>query len=193
MITKNVLKFIILASSCFFCLDINAQSCKPDKESIDKFTKRKVAVYDYDLKDGKVSLIVTFKIVVVDDTIIIGYISYHRDVDEKTASLQPIKISKGQSMFLANENSNIELKCMDDALSTQSVNLLDQKNVTSEINARYMIRFQDLEMLSKEIFSDIQIKFDQTNPLIAKFKKKVAEKLKRDMECLLAVLHKSSK
>lgn len=193
MFKKYLLSLLFILSLSVICVSIKAQNCKPDKETIDKFTKQKVAFYNYDLKDGKVSLDVMFSLAVVNDTSIVAIVSFMRDVNEKNSALQPLKISKGQSLFIANETSNIELKCVQDALSAQKRGTMDQNHVILTITANYIVTPKDLEILSKEVFSDIQIRFDQTNPFTGKFKKKIAEKIKNDVECLLPSLQKSSK
>lgn len=187
---KVLSKIAIVLIFGVLCFNSKAQDCKPDKEVIDKFTKQKTAVYNYDVKDSKVTLSCTFSIVVINDTTVAAVVSFTRVTGDKASSLQPLKISKGQSMFLANDQASVALQCLQDAASSQRPSILSSDETVLTITAVYAVGLKDLETLSKEVLTDFQVRFDQTSPYTAHIKKKHAEKMKIDAACLFKTLNK---
>jgi hypothetical protein len=188
----------ILLGTCLLSIspvsEVCAQNCKPDKSVNDKFTRQKYDSYNYDLKGtwnvfSDVSTATVFSFVVVADTQIVAWLNYKQTASKNQRDMQPIRISKGNELYLANDAASVKLICASDAISKSKTDIISG-NISQTFNAEYVLPIADLETFSQQVFDQVLINLDGTPGQKANIKKKDAEKMEADAKCLLAKFKK---
>jgi len=142
------------------------QNCKPDKSTNDKFTRQKYDYYNYDLKGtwnilSDVSTTTVFSFVIVSDTQIVASLNYKQVAPKSQREMQPIKISKGNELYLANDAASVKLICASDAISKSKLDILSE-NISQTFNAEYVLSIADLATFSQQVFDQVLINLDGT-------------------------------
>ncbi len=172
-----------------------AQNCKPDQSVNDKFTREKYDYYNYDLK-GKWNILwntstsATFSFAIVNNTAIIAVLTFKQSANKHQRDLNPLKISKGDEFYLANDAISVKLICRADAISKNKTDILNG-NINQTLAAEFELPIADLETFSKNVFDQVLINFDGMPGQKANIKKKDAAKMQTDAVCLLAKFKKS--
>ncbi|MEO7044191.1 MAG: hypothetical protein ABI091_02705, partial [Ferruginibacter sp.] len=141
---------------CIFCflssMKLEAQDCKPDKTVNDKFTRAKYDYYNFDLKSTNnfltnTSTSATFSFAVVNDTAIIAVLTFKQIADKHQRDLNPLAISKGSELYIANDAASIKLICRANAVSKNKNDILSG-NINQTLAAEFELPIADLETFS---------------------------------------------
>lgn len=190
--------YIIMLGVCIFCFlspsDVAAQDCKPDKTVNDKFTREKYDYYNFDLKSTdnfltNTATSSTFSFAVVNDTAIIAILTFQQTADKHQRNLNPLAISKGSELYIANDAASVKLICKANAVSKNKDDILSG-NVKQTLAAEFELPVSALETLSKNVFDQFLINFDGVSGQKANIKKKEATKMEVDAQCLLTKFKK---
>lgn len=192
-------KYFVSLGVCIFCIltssVVTAQDCKPDKSVNDKFTREKYDYYNFDLRSTSnfltnTSTSSTFSFAVVNDTAIIAILTFKQTADKHQRNLNPLAISKGSELYIANDAASVKLICRANAVSKNKDDILSG-NVKQTLAAEFELPISALETLSKNVFDQFLINFDGTPGQKADIKKKDATKMEEVAQCLLTKFKKS--
>lgn len=184
---------------CIFCFlspsDVAAQDCKPDKTVNDKFTREKYDYYNFDLKAKwnmltNTSTSATFSFAVVNDTAIVAVLTFKQIADRHQRNLNPLAISKGSELYIANDAASVKLICKANAVSKNKDDILSG-NINQTLAAEFELPIADLETFSKNVFDQVLINFDGMPGQKADIKKKDATKMEAVAQCLLTKFKKN--
>ena len=191
--------YFVALGVCIFCLlpssVVTAQDCKPDKSVNDKFTREKYDYYNFDLKSTSnlltnTSTSATFSFAVVNDTAIIAVLTFKQTADKHQRNLNPLAISKGSELYIANDAASVKLICKANAVSKNKDDILSG-NINQTVAAEFELPVSALETLSKNVFDQFLINFDGMPGQKANIRKKEATKMEEDAQCLLVKFKKN--
>jgi hypothetical protein len=173
---------------------VTGQNCKPDQSVNDKFTRQKYDLYNYDLK-GKWNILFNtttsevFSFAVASDTQLVAILTFKQSASKDQRDLNPLKISKGAELYLANDAASVKLICDGDAVAKNKTDILNG-NINQTLTAEFTLPINDLETFSKQVFDQVLITFDGMPGQKANIKKKDAAKMQTDAVCLLTKFKK---
>ena len=190
--------YAVALGVCIFCFlsssKVVAQNCKPDKTVNDKFTRAKYDYYNFDLKSTSnfltnTSTRATFSFAIMNDTAIIAVLTFMQSADKYQKNLNPLKISKGSELYIANDAASVKLICRADAVAKNKTDILSG-NINQTLAAEFELPIADLETFSKNVFDQLLISFDGMPGQKANIRKKQAMKMQEDAQCLLTKFKK---